>query len=78
MGYKVEYFWAQIVFLLEKGIFLGKLPNTTIVYILCPIMLQYLKKILKVGQIMRYEVLQFWAKSDTNHPFTLKGEFFKN
>ena len=39
------------------------------------IMLQYLKKFLRVGQIMRYKVLQFWAKSDTNHPFTLKGDF---
>ena len=35
--------WAQILLLLEKGIFLGKLNNTTIVYILCPILLQFSK-----------------------------------
>ena len=26
---------------------------------------------------MRYKVLQSWAKSDTNHPFNLKGDFFE-
>ena len=36
-----------------KEDFLGKLTTTAIVYLLCPIMLQYLKKILNVGQIMR-------------------------
>ena len=44
---------------------------------MCPVMLQYLKIILRVGQIMRYKVLQFWAKLDTNHPFTRKGDFFE-
>ena len=36
--------WAQILLLPEKRIFGGKLTNTTIVYLLCPIMLQCLKK----------------------------------
>ena len=39
-------------------------------------MLQILKKVLSVGQIMRYKVLQFWVKLDTNYRFTLKGDFF--
>ena len=59
-----------------KGDFLRKLTNATIAYLLCTIMLQSLKKVLSVGQIMRYKVLQFWAKLDTNYWFTLKEEFF--
>ena len=60
-----------------KGDFLGKLTNTSIVYLLCPIMLQCLKKILRIWQIMRYNVLQFWAKLDTNYPLMLKGNFLE-
>ena len=26
---------------------------------------------------MRYKVLQFWAKLETNNPFPLKGDFFE-
>ena len=59
-----------------KGDFFRKLTNATIAYLLCTIMLQSLKKVLSVGQIMRYKVLQFWAKLDTNYWFTLKEEFF--
>ena len=56
--------------------FLRKLTNTTTVYLLCPIILESLKKVLSVGQITRYKVLQFWAKLGTNYRFTLKGDFF--
>ena len=80
MGYKVEYFWAKLgpnSPFASKWDFLGRLTNTTIVYLLLLIMLQCLKKIPKVGQIMRNKVLQIWAKLDTNHPFTVKGDFFE-
>ena len=63
----------KILLLLGKGIFGGKLTNTTIFYLLCPIMLQCLKK---YWQIMRYKVLKFWAKLDTNHPLTPTREIF--
>ena len=59
-----------------KGNFLRKLTNTIIVYLLCPIMLQGLKKFPRVGHIMKYKVLQFCTKVDINYRFTLKGIFF--
>ena len=69
--------WSQIAFSFKRGFF-GKLTNTTILHLLCPIMLQCLKKeILKVGHVMRYKMLQFWVNLDTDHPFTLKGNFFE-
>ena len=56
---------------------MGKLTNATVVYRLCPSMLQSIKNVISVWQIMRYKVLQFWAKLDTNYRFTLKkGIFF--
>ena len=64
--------------MLEKGIFLRKLTNTTTVYLLCPIILQNLKKVISVGQIMRYKVLQFWVKLGTNYRLPLKEFFLKN
>ena len=69
--------WAQIVLLLERWFFGGKLTDATIFYLFCPIKLQFLKKFLRVGQIMRYKVLQFWAKSGKNHSFTNKGDFIE-
>ena len=60
-----------------KWDFSWKLTNTTIVYLLRFIMLQCLKKAIRVGKIMRYKVSQFWVKLDTNHPFTNKGHFFE-
>ena len=66
-----------ILKLSEKVIFLGKLTNAAIVYLLCPIMTQCFKKILKVVLIMRYKASQFWAKSDPNQPFNLKGHFLE-
>ena len=59
---------VQIVLLLEKRIFLENWLNTTVavVYLWCPIMLQCLKKILKIRQTMRYKILRFCAKLDTN------------
>ena len=45
--------------------------------LLCPIMLQSLKKALSIGQIMRYKVLRFWDKLDTNYCLHLKGIFFE-
>ena len=69
--------WAQIVLLLENVFFLlRKLTNAIFVYLLCPIMLQSLKKGLSVGQIRRYKVFHFWKKLNTNYRFTLKGDFF--
>ena len=35
------------------------------------------KKALRVGQIMRYKILLFGAKLDTNHPTALAGDFFE-
>ena len=35
------------------------------------------QKTLTVGQIMRYKILVFGAKLDTNHPFALAGDFFE-
>ena len=60
-----------------KDDFLEKLTITTLVYLLFTIKLQCLKKVLRLGNIMRYKVLQFWAKSDTNHSFTNKGDFIE-
>ena len=60
-----------------KEIFFEALTNTTIVYILCHIMLQCLQKDFRVRQIMRYKVLQFWTKLNTNHPFSFTGDFFE-
>ena len=80
MRYKVENIWAKLdtnCLFAWKGDVLGKLTNTTIVYLLCPFMPQCLKNILILRQIIRYEMLQFWAKLDINHPFSLKGNFFK-
>ena len=54
--------------------FLKKLTNTS-VYLFCPIMLQCLKKILPVEQIMRYKVPQFWTKFGPNCTFPLKVDF---
>ena len=34
------------------------------------------KNALRVGQIMRYKILLFGGKLDTNHPFALAGVFF--
>ena len=69
--------WAQIFLLLENFFFfLRKLTNAIFVYLLCPIMLQSLKKGLSVGQIRRYKVFHFWKKLNTNYRFTLKGDFF--
>ena len=44
---------------------------------MCPIMLQCLKKVIRVGQIVIYKVFQIWAKLDIDHPFTLKRDFFE-
>ena len=35
------------------------------------------KKNLVVREIMRYKILLFGAKLDTNHPFALAGDFFE-
>ena len=40
-------------------------------------MLVCLKRPLRVGQIMRYKILLFGAKLDTDHPFALAGDFFE-
>ena len=45
---------------------------------MCPIMLQCLKKAIRVGQIVIYKAFQIWAKLDIDHPFTLKRDFFEN
>ena len=46
-----------------------------------PIVIHYAtmsqKKPLRVGQIMRCNILLFGAKLGTNHPFTLAGDFFE-
>ena len=79
MRFKVELFWGKLgpnCPFVWKGDFLRKLTNATIVYLLHPIMLQILKKVLSVGQIMSYKVLQFWVKLNTNYQFTLKEVFF--
>ena len=71
--------WAKLVPycpFVWKGDFLEKLTNTTIVYLVRSIMLQYLKKPLRLGQIMSYKVLQFWAKLVTNQPFMLTESIF--
>ena len=80
MKCKVENFWAKLDTncpFARKGDFLGKLTNTTIIHLPCLFMPQCLKKILTVRQITRYKMLQFLAKLDINHPFSLKGNFFK-
>ena len=65
--------WENCPFALKWN-FLRKLTDTT-VYLFCPIMLQCLKKIFPVEQIMRYKVSQFWAKLGLNCIFPLKGDF---
>ena len=61
-----------------KDDFLRRLINTTFVYLLCSIMLLCLKKKpLRVGQIMRYKILLFGFKLDTNDLFALAGDFFE-
>ena len=67
----------KLSFCLKRGFF-EKLINTTFIYLLCSIMpLCFRKNPLRVGQIMRYKILLFWAKLDRNHPFTLAGDFFE-
>ena len=64
--------WVEIILLLERMIFWENwliLPMPTYCASLCH---NVLKKSLEWG---RYG-LQFWAKLDTNPPFTLKGDFF--
>ena len=72
--------WAQIVLLPEKRIFFGKLSLKIENYL--PIVIHHAtmsqKNPLTVGQIMRYNILLFGAKLNTNHPFALAGDFFKN
>ena len=78
MRYKIKLFWGKLgpyCPFAQKGDFLRKLTNENIVYLLCPIMLQFLKTFLSAGHITRYKVLQFWLKLDTNYRFTLKGVF---
>ena len=61
--------------------FLGKLTNTTIVYLLgcmSPNVYKRLQNIVRVGRITRYKVSHFSAKLHTNHPFTLKVFLLKN
>ena len=53
--------WAQILLLLEKGIFWEN----------------WLTVSQKYWQIISYKVLKFWAKLDTNYPFTPKANFFE-
>ena len=68
--------WAQILLLLEKGIFWENWLT-----LLCSThyatMSQKKKKKKKYWQIMWYKVLKFWAKLDTNHPLTPTKGFFK-
>ena len=40
-------------------------------------MLEFLKKILKIGKIMRYTALKCWAKLDGIHQFTSTEDFLK-
>ena len=80
MRCKVEQFWFKLgpnCPFAWNNYFSGKLTYPTIVYLFYPITLQYFKKVIRVGQIMRDKVLQFWTKSDTNHPFTNKGDFIE-
>ena len=69
---RLNYFgpnWAQILLFLEKGIFLGKLTNTTIFYLLCPIMPQCLKIILADHKILGVEVLGQIGQKSPSYPY---------
>ena len=66
--------WAQILLLLEKGIFWENWL-TLLFSIYCAPLCYNVSK--KYWQIMRYKVLKFWAKLDTNHPLTPTRDFFK-
>ena len=66
--------WAQILFLLEKGVFLEKLTNNTIFYLLCPIMLQCLRKTLADHNIRYWN---FGPNSTQIIHLPLQGIFFK-
>ena len=67
---------TKLSFCLKRGFF-RKINKCSYCLPIVPIMLQCLKKALRVGQIMRYKVLQFWANLNTNHPFNLKRDFFE-
>lgn len=73
--------WAKLSFCMKSGFFLGKLTNTTIVYLLGPMppnVYKRLQNILRVGRITRYKASHFSAKLPTNHGFTFKGFLLKN
>ena len=60
MRYKINSFWLKLdpdSFFAWKGDFMEILTNITIFYLLCPIMLQCLKKILADYEILGVEVL---------------------
>ena len=69
--------WAKIVILLEKMIFWENWLMLLLSTNCAPLCYKVSKRVLSVLQIMRYKVLQFWAKLDTNYQFILKkGIFF--
>ena len=60
-----------------KNDFLGNLTSTNIVYLFSSIMLQCLKTVLRLDQIVRYKVLHFWTKLNTNHLSTNREDFIE-
>ena len=68
--------WTQIVLLLEKRIFW---ENWLILFLFTyfgTLCYYVSENNLIVGQIMRYKILLFGAKLNTNNPFALAGDFF--
>ena len=72
MRYNFVRNWAQIVLLLEKGIFGEYLVILLLSTYCAPLCLE---KVLRQRPIMRYEVSQFSVKLNTNHPFTREKDF---
>ena len=66
--------WPQILLLLEKRIFWENWLTLLLSTYCAPLCYNVSKK---YWQIMRYKMLKFWAKLDTNYPLTPTGDFFK-
>ena len=65
--------WAQILLLLEKEIFWENWLTLLFSIYCAPLNYNVSKK---YWQIMRYKVLKFCAKLDTNYPLIPKGDLF--
>ena len=68
---------AKLGLYFPKGKFFKKMSKAAIVYVLCLLMPQNFKMILR-ELIVRHKVAQFWCKLDPSFPYLEKDFFFVN